>query len=766
MKSIKLSWLIGILAGVMMVVAVTSLGWVHAANLLPPQNLKVPALAYDDTKITLTWEKPADYTAITGYTIYRNGQSVASVTTWNQTQRQLFYTVTGLTPNTSYTFTVRSKDSGGNESADSAPLTQTTTAAPTVYNITSYGAVGDGKTLNTTAIQNAINACPVGGKVLIPSGTFLSGALFLKSDMTLQIDGTLLGSDNPADYPYTSMRFPYYSTTNYMGLINAYTTSYGSLRNIRVCGSGTVNGGTWGGGTLTTLGSAEQSKGGNENCRGDMINVKGVNNLYLGGLSLVNPAMHTIFISYCNAVTVTGITASTYDIHNADGIDLATSNGADIFNCTFDTGDDCINFNAGVGAPGVAENYPDQNIRVFNCLTKRGHGGVVFGSFTAAWIKNVAVEECTFDGTEIGLRFKTGKEQGGGADTVQARDIIMKNIQKQAIFFDSTYSCDYPSASPGRFKNIYISNVTVTGSKNEGIYVNGLANATHDNINLTNITLSGTKGAKLTYCTNSAFNAITFVGASASIWSIANSSGLSFVNCSPMPSGYGGNTPTPTVTPRVTVTPTPTVKVSPTPTATVKPSGSPTASPTTAPTPTATGPVSVAFSDDFEDGNAVGWTATTGTWSVVQDSGSYTYAQTSTSEGRTGAGLSTWNNYAVTARVKVDNFNGANRVYLCARYQDGNNFYCASLYNSSGGTVEIRKKVSGSTSNLASKTNFGLTAGTWYTVKLEVNGSTINMYVNGTKVLTATDSALTTGGIGLITYKVTAKYDDVVVAGL
>ncbi len=165
------------------------------------------------------------------------------------------------------------------------------------------------------------------------------------------------------------------------------------------------------------------------------------------------------------------------------------------------------------------------------------------------------------------------------------------------------------------------------------------------------------------------------------------------------------------------------------------------------------------FSDDFQDGNATGWTATSGAWSVVQDSGSYVYYQSSTNEGRTSAGSSSWTNYAVEAKVKVDNFNGSNRAYVCGRWVDANNYYCASITSSA---LEIRKKVSGSSSTLVS-VGSTQTTGNWYTVKLEMNGTAIKMYLNGALKLSTTDSSLASGAIGLIAYKVVAKYDDIIV---
>jgi exo-poly-alpha-galacturonosidase len=511
---------------------------VKAASVAAPQKVMVPPMAYDDSSITVVWSKPSDYSNVVGYNVYQEGSLAGST-------KNLFYNIKGLEPNSPYSITVKAVNAAGEESGPSNKIIQLTAPTMKVFNVTAYGAVGDGKTLNTVAIQKAINECTPGGKVLIPSGTFVSGALFLKSNMTLQIDGTLRGSDNAADYPLTSKRFPYYASgNNYMGLINAYTDKYGSITNVRICGSGTVNGGSDTVGSLTghknTILGDNQAKDANEDsARADMITAKGVDGLYLGGLTLVNASMHVIFISYSKNITVDGLTVTTYDIHNADGIDLATSDTAYIFNSIFDAGDDCINFNAGVGADGVKENFPDNNIRVFNCIAKRGHGGVVFGSFTAAWIQNVLVEDCLFDGTDIGIRFKTGAKQGGGARNVLCRDIIIKNIAKHsAIFFDSSYSCDYPSGGPGQFKDITIKNVTCTNLKKNGIYVNGSAGTPHTNLSLSNISIDRATagGASIKYCTDSTFDTINITN-STPVWTIdANStSGLTFKNCNPSP---------------------------------------------------------------------------------------------------------------------------------------------------------------------------------------------------------------------------------------
>ncbi len=170
------------------------------------------------------------------------------------------------------------------------------------------------------------------------------------------------------------------------------------------------------------------------------------------------------------------------------------------------------------------------------------------------------------------------------------------------------------------------------------------------------------------------------------------------------------------------------------------------------------------FSENFEDGNSSGWGTSGGSWSVVSDGG-YVYKQSSTSA-TTHAynGTSSWANYAVQARAKALGFNGSGRYLgLMARYQSSSNYYFLTLSNSN--QLEIRKKISGSVTVLASKT-YPVTTGTWYNLKLVVNGSSLQAYVNDVLELAASDSSLATGRIGFTTYNTSAEFDDCIIDDL
>jgi exo-poly-alpha-galacturonosidase len=595
-----------------------------------PQKLMVPPMGYDDSSITVIWSKPSDYTNVASYNIYIDGSRYNT--------SNLFYNFSGLSPDTYYSFYVTSVMKDGSESYRSHYISGKT-SHPAVFNITTYGAVGDGVTVNTASIQAAINACTPGGKVLIPAGsTFVSGSIFLKSNMTLQIDGTLSGSTNAADYLFGLWRFPYYANSIYFSLINAYPVSdytttpfptpfdmsttgspgshYNQLTNIRICGSGIINGSSdapLNDGTITgknelgntTLANNQMiAKGGavsaaNEIYRGDLISIKGVTNFFMGcsngnfykdgntsvfplyaskndqyngpftgGLKIFNPPCHTIVVSYCKNVTIDGVNTQTFDIHNADGVEICTSDTSYVFNSNFDTGDDCINLNAGQGAVGVSDGYTDTNIRIFNNDTSRGHGGVVFGSFTAAWIQNVLIEDCTFSGTDIGLRFKTGINNGGGAVLVTARDLVIQNVVNpdttinnkpdSAIHLVSNYDAgaSYGTAAPGMFKDLTFKNIKCNNIKNYGIYIDGTYKTAsgyvqYSNLKFDNITISGgiKGGVFISTLTNSVFNKIDLSLQMLSPWTIdtgtspgspttpysGTSSNLVFTDCNPIP---------------------------------------------------------------------------------------------------------------------------------------------------------------------------------------------------------------------------------------
>ncbi len=169
----------------------------------------------------------------------------------------------------------------------------------------------------------------------------------------------------------------------------------------------------------------------------------------------------------------------------------------------------------------------------------------------------------------------------------------------------------------------------------------------------------------------------------------------------------------------------------------------------------------VLLSDDFQDGNSSGWGTSNGSWSVVTD-GSYVYKQSGTSTtAHAYNGTSTWANYSIQARAKALSFNGSGRYFgIAARYSSSSNYYFVVLTNSN--TLEIRKKVGGASTTLASKT-YTVATGTWYTLKLAVNGTSLQASVNGVLELSATDASIAAGRVAVTTYNASAEFDDVLV---
>lgn len=177
---------------------------------------------------------------------------------------------------------------------------------------------------------------------------------------------------------------------------------------------------------------------------------------------------------------------------------------------------------------------------------------------------------------------------------------------------------------------------------------------------------------------------------------------------------------------------------------------------------TTTAAAATVFSDDFNDGNASGWTTSGGSWSVVDDGTPVFQQGGASSDARARAGSTGWTDYTVTARVKPTAVNGSNRfVAVLARVQSATSYYYLALR--SNNTVELKKLVNGTSTTLASAgATFSLN--TWYTLSLEVSGGTLRGSVNGAAPLTATDTQFASGQAGLATFNASARFDDVAVA--
>ena len=261
-------------------------------------DLQVPTLAYDESSIGLVWQKPEKYDNVADYNVYINGKLAGTArenykvnAAWAAKYMESFYDyyttqgnsdvdmvnvdihayrATGLQPDTEYTFKVVAIDKDGKELGTPQEIKQKTTAKAEVLNIKDFGAeesegyvtyndeINEKIVKNTKAIQAAIDACPEGGKVVIPENTdgkvFVSGAVWLKSDMTLEVNGTLWASPNSDHFEIGFLMYPFYTDTRGWGLVNAMTSDESNpIKNVRVTGTGTLYGNGWKYGAGSTM---------------------------------------------------------------------------------------------------------------------------------------------------------------------------------------------------------------------------------------------------------------------------------------------------------------------------------------------------------------------------------------------------------------------------------------------------------------------------------------------------------------------------------
>ena len=284
-----------------------------------------------------------------------------------------------------------------------------------------FGAVGDGITPDTAAIQAAIDACAAqgGGTVIIPPGRFLTGSLFFHSNLTLHLaaGAILLGSQQAADYPVTPNRWEGVEQPTHAPLLAG-----NRLENIAITGRGVIDGQGevwWKAHRQKTL----------DHPRPRLIGFADCSNVLIEGVLLRNSPAWTVNPVRCVNVNVRGVTIiNPPDSPNTDGINPDSCRLVRISDCYVSVGDDCIAIKSGSQHELPALQTPCRDITITNCTLERGHGGVVIGSETNGGVRNVVISNCVFINTDRGIRLKSRRGHGGVVENVRATNIIMDGV--------------------------------------------------------------------------------------------------------------------------------------------------------------------------------------------------------------------------------------------------------------------------------------------------------------------------------------------------
>lgn len=429
----------------------------------PPLNPLVAPGTISANSATLVWNKPKVYSDVLRYHIILNGKEVGVSAKTN-------YTLKNLIPLKTYTFSIKAENQQGALSASSTTLKFTTKATGKILTVTAFGAKGDGTAVNTVSIQKAIEACPKGGTVRIPKGVFVSGALFLKSNMTLEIakDGVLKGSGETADYlPIINNRFEGWEMKTYASLLNAGVMNNKGgfeVEQLAIKGEGTITGG---GGAL---GKAMIDQNGLRS-RGRLICLMNCKDVEIQGLTIKDSPCWTIHYIYSKGISCHDLNISS-TAHNGDGLDPDSSDDSYIFNCTFSTGDDCIAIKSGKNPEGYTIGKPTRNVNISNCEFTRGHG-ISIGSEMSGGVSDVLVQDCTAGALLHGMQIKGTKDRGGYVKNVTVADCQLLKI---TIFSAVNYNNDGAAApEPPVFENFVFRNIDLSKAltKEPVINING-----------------------------------------------------------------------------------------------------------------------------------------------------------------------------------------------------------------------------------------------------------------------------------------------------
>lgn len=338
-----------------------------------------------------------------------------------------------------------------------------------------YNAIGDGKTVNTVALQRALDDCKSDEIVYIPQGTFLTGALNMHSDTELYLaeNAVLQGTENVNDYlPKIKSRFEGTECLCYRSLINiGELDRHGgyNCKNVVIRGKGAILGG--GKALMENIIKRETSCDCvNENnmehkekearrTRGRLINMSNAQNIVIYGIEAGMAPAWNIHMIYSDNIVTAGCYIHSEEVSNGDGWDPDSSTNCTIFNCDFNTRDDMVAIKSGKNPEGNVINRPSCNIRVFDCRCTMGHG-LAIGSEISGGVENVQVWDCEMESSRCGLEIKATKQRGGYVKGVSVYNSSFSILAIRSV----GYNCDGIAApQPPIFEDYYFENINLTG---------------------------------------------------------------------------------------------------------------------------------------------------------------------------------------------------------------------------------------------------------------------------------------------------------------
>jgi len=433
------------------------------------------------------------------------------------------------------------------------PFKMTWPEAPTFpdhdFNLLNYGGIADGKTLNTRAFAKTIEACAKagGGRVVVPPGRWLTGAIHLKSRVNLHLqDGaTILFSTNPEDYlPAVWVRWGGFECVNYSPLIYAR-----DCENVAVTGRGTLDGQGprwWYWARRQTENAERLYKMTVENVpvekrvfakskdsmRPQFFQPINCTNVLFEGITIVSGPFWTVQFVYCDGVIARNLTIRTSGSNN-DGINADSCRNVLIEDCDLRTGDDCICLKSGLNEEGRRIGRPTENVVVRRCVTRTGHGGFVIGSDMSGGVRNVLVYDCDFLGTAIGVRIKSARGRGGVVENVWCRDIRMHNISGDAIRLETSYKAWFGSdqgVAP-TFRKLTFENIKVDVAST-AITIDGLPEQPIENVTFRNLDIVSHRGLRCVEARGLTFdNVLINSFASPDVMTFTNTRDVTIKNC-------------------------------------------------------------------------------------------------------------------------------------------------------------------------------------------------------------------------------------------